>query len=77
LIDLSATKSFISSAAIKRIKVKVVEQDEFSFVEMASGAKQKVGGKVTGCVLNLGEFFTRVNLYVTILGSYDVMIGMD
>jgi hypothetical protein len=30
-----------------------VEQDEFNFVEMASGAKQKVGGKVTGCALNL------------------------
>ena len=44
---------------------------------MASEAKQEVGGKVTGCALNLGEFVTRVNLYVTILGSYDVVIGMD
>jgi hypothetical protein len=44
---------------------------------MASGAKQKVGGKVTGCALNLGEFFMRTNLYVMILGSYDVVIGMD
>jgi hypothetical protein len=44
---------------------------------MASRAKQKVGGKVTGCALNLGDFVTRTNLYVTILGSYDVVIGMD
>jgi hypothetical protein len=44
---------------------------------MASGAKQKVGGKVMGCTLNLGDFFTRANLYTTILGSYDVVIGMD
>jgi hypothetical protein len=44
---------------------------------MASGAKQKVGGKVTGCSLNLGEFVTRANLYVTILVFYDVVIGMD
>jgi hypothetical protein len=29
------------------IKARAVEQDEFSFMEMASGAKQKVGGKVT------------------------------
>jgi hypothetical protein len=77
LIDPGATESFISGAALKRIKVKAVEQDEFSFMEMASGAKQKVGGKVTGCALNLGEFVTRVNLYVMILGSYDVVIGMD
>ena len=44
---------------------------------MASGAKKKVGGKVTGCVLKLVEFFMRVNLYIMILGSYDVVIGMD
>ena len=31
---------------------------------MDLGAKQKVGGKVIGCALNLGEFVTRVNLYV-------------
>ena len=77
LIDPCATKSFISGATLKRIKVKVVDQDEFNFVEMASRAKQKVGGKVTGCALNLGEFVTRTNLYITILGFYDVVIGMD
>ena len=30
-----------------------------------------------GCALNLGDFVTRTNLYVTILGSYDVVISMD
>jgi hypothetical protein len=54
-----------------------VVQDEFSFIEMASEAKQKGGGRVTGGALNLGEFVTRVNWYVTILGSYEVVIGMD
>jgi hypothetical protein len=44
---------------------------------MASGAKQKVGGKVTDCSINLGDFVTKVDLYVTILGSYDIVIGMD
>jgi hypothetical protein len=77
LIDPGATESFISGVALKRIKVKAFEQDEFSFVEMASGAKQKVGGKVTGYILNLGEFVTRANMYITILGSYDVVIDMD
>ena len=36
LIDPRATESFISSAVPKRIKVKAVDQNEFSFVEMAS-----------------------------------------
>jgi hypothetical protein len=44
---------------------------------MALGAKQRVGGKVMGCTLNLGDFVTRANLYGTILGSCDVMISMD
>ena len=77
LIDPGATESFIYGAMLKRIKVKAVEQDEFSFIEMASGAKQKVGGRVTGYILNLGEFVTRANLDITILGSYDIVIGMD
>ena len=77
LIDLSATKRFISGAVLKRIKVKAVKQDEFSYVEMATGVKQKVGGKVMDCSLNLGDFVMKVNLYVTILGSYDVVISMD
>jgi hypothetical protein len=59
------------------VVLKVVVQDKYSFIERALEANQKVGGKVTGCDLNLGEFVTRVILYVTILGSYDVVIGMD
>jgi hypothetical protein len=30
-----------------------------------------------GYSLNLGESVTRANLYVMILGSYDVVISMD
>jgi hypothetical protein len=44
---------------------------------MASGAKKKVGGKVKDCNINLGDFVTSENLYVTILGSYDIVIRMD
>jgi hypothetical protein len=39
LIDPGATKSFIYGAALKRIKLKAVKQDEFRFVEMVSGDK--------------------------------------
>jgi tyrosine-protein phosphatase YwqE len=47
LIDPGAIEIFISSAVLKRIKVKAVEKDEFRYVEMELGEKQKVGGKVT------------------------------
>jgi hypothetical protein len=36
LIDPGATESFNSSASLKRIKEKEVEQDEFRIVEMSS-----------------------------------------
>jgi hypothetical protein len=42
LIDPSATNIFIFGVALKRIKVKAVELDEFIFVEMASGAKKRL-----------------------------------
>jgi CRISPR/Cas system-associated protein endoribonuclease Cas2 len=44
---------------------------------MTSGEKQKVGGKFTDYLINLGYFVTKANLYVIILGSYDIVIGMD
>jgi hypothetical protein len=76
LIDPRATNSFIYSDVLKRLKFKEVEQDEFRYAKMTSGAKQKVGGKVKDCNINLGDFITNVNLYVTVLGSYDIVIGM-
>jgi hypothetical protein len=77
LIDPDVTKRFISSAMLKRIKVKVVEQDEFRDIEMESRAKQKVGGNVMECSINSRDFVMKVDLYVMILGSYDIVIGMD
>jgi hypothetical protein len=77
LIDLGAIERFVSSAMLKRIKVKEFEQDEFRYIEMASGDKQKVGAKVMDCRINLGDFVTKVNIYVMILGSYDIMISLE
>jgi hypothetical protein len=44
---------------------------------MTSGAKQKVEGKVTVCSLKLGDFVKKVDIYIMILGSYGIVIGMD
>jgi hypothetical protein len=38
---------------------------------------KRLVGRLQGCILNLGDFVTRANLYVTTLGSYDVVISMD
>jgi hypothetical protein len=44
---------------------------------MASGAKHKVRGEVTGCLINLGDFANKSQPIITILGSYDIMISID
>jgi hypothetical protein len=43
---------------------------------MDSSAKQKVGGKVVDCHINLEYFEMKFDLYVMILGLYDIVIGM-
>jgi hypothetical protein len=41
------------------------------------GSQEKGWRKVMDCSLNLGYFFMKANLYVMILGSYDIIINMD
>jgi uncharacterized protein with GYD domain len=77
LIDPGAIESFISSVVLKRIKVKEVKKDDFRYVELASGAKEKFGGKIKDFIINFGEFVACVNLFLTTLGSYDMVIEMD
>jgi hypothetical protein len=62
LIDPGATERFISIATLKIIKVKEVEQDEIRYIEMASSSKQKVGERVMGCHINLGDFVMNSDL---------------
>jgi hypothetical protein len=52
-------------------------EDKFIYVEMASRAKKKVGGKVMDYNLNLRYLVGKANLYVMIIGSFDIIIGMD
>jgi hypothetical protein len=44
---------------------------------MASGEKQVVGPSVDNCIVDLGVYTTRLKVYVTALGAYDLIIGMD
>jgi hypothetical protein len=44
---------------------------------MDSGEKQVVGPSVDNCLVDLGVCTTRLKIYVTALGVYDLIIGMD
>ena len=44
---------------------------------MASGEKQAVGPSVDNCIVDLGVCTTRLKVYITALGTYDIIIEMD
>ena len=44
---------------------------------MASREKQAVGPSVDNCIVYLGVCTTKLNVYVTALRVYDLIIGMD
>jgi hypothetical protein len=77
LFDSGATYSFISPSALEKRGLAAYEHDEFKQVEMASREKQAVGPSVDNCIVDLGVCTTRFKVYVTTLGAYDLIIGMD
>jgi hypothetical protein len=77
LFDFGATDSFISPSALEKIGLAAYEHDDFKQVEMASGEKQAVGPSVDNCPVDLGVCTTKLKVYITALGTYDLIIGMD
>jgi hypothetical protein len=77
LFDSGATDSFISPSSLEKSGLAAYEHDEFKQVEMASREKQAVGPSVDNCIVDLGVSTTRLKVYITTLGGYDLIIGMD
>jgi hypothetical protein len=77
LFDSGAMDSFISPSALEKSGLAAYEHDDFKQVEMASGEKKTVGPSVNNCIVDLGVCATRLKVYVTALGAYDLIIGMD
>ena len=77
LFDSGATDSFISPSALEKSGLEAYEYDDFKQVEMASGEKQAVGPSVNNCIVDLEVCTIRLKVYVTALGMYDLIIGMD
>ena len=77
LFDSSATDSFISPSELGKSGLAAYDHDEFKQVEMASREKQVLGPTVDNCIVDLGVCTTRLNVYVTALGVYDLIIRMD
>ena len=72
-----ATDSFISPSALEKSGLASYEHGDFKQVEMDSGEKQSIGPSIDNCIVYLGVCTTRLKVYVTALGKYDLIIGMD
>jgi hypothetical protein len=77
LFDSGATDSFISPSSLEKSGFAAYEHDDFKQVKMASREKQAVGPSVDNCIVDLGVCTTRLKVYVTALGAYGLIIGMD
>ena len=77
LFDSGVKDSFISPCALEKCGLEAYEHDEFKQVEMDSREKQVVGPSIDNCLLDLGVCTTRLKVYITTLGMYDLIIGMD
>jgi hypothetical protein len=77
LFDSGAIDNFISPSALEKCGLATYEHDDFKQVEMDSGEKQAVGPSVDNCLVDLGVCTTKLKVYITALGTYDLIIGMD
>ena len=77
LINLGDSLSYVSSSLVEKIKLPVEKFAKSWLVQLAIGAKRRVIDFVKECTLFMNQFETYVKLNVLLLGSYDVLIGMD
>jgi hypothetical protein len=77
LFDSGVTDSFISPSALEKSRLVAYEHADFKQVDMALGKKKVVGPTVDNCIIDLGVCNTRLKVYVTALGAYELIIGMD
>ena len=77
LIDPGASLSFISPSIVEKCKLSLQKFEKSWLVQLATGTKRKVVNYVESCDLTMSQFETHVKLNVLLLGSYDVLIGID
>jgi hypothetical protein len=77
LIDPGSNLSYIAPRAVDKCKLQPQKKTKPWLVQLATGTKRKVVEVIPACQIMLGEFPTQATLNVLLLGSYDLLIGMD
>eukprot|EP00253_Pinus_taeda_P013617 PITA_13617 len=77
LIDPGATLSYVSPKVVERCKLQSTKFKNPWLVQLAMGAKRRVGAKIKDCSFTIAGQPVMADLNVLPLGSYDILIGMD
>ncbi|KAK1411706.1 hypothetical protein QVD17_38266 [Tagetes erecta] len=77
LFDTGADLSFVSKDFESLLNAKVDKLDKKYIIEIANGKKIIADSVYRGCTLCLGDQSFSIDLLPVILGSFDVVIGMD
>ncbi|GJR57133.1 putative reverse transcriptase domain-containing protein [Tanacetum coccineum] len=77
LFDSGAEKSFVSTAFTPFINNAPATLDTSYEVELADGKIVSTNTVLRGCTLDLYNHYFKINLLLTQLGSFDVIVGMD
>ena len=77
LFDFGASHSFIASSVVKELGLQVETLEEPLYVSSPLGMRARIGMICHGCELEItGTLFT-VDLRITDMSEFDVILGMD
>ena len=76
MIDPSSTHSYFTLRVVEICSFKKVKHRKSWLVQLATGTKRKVN-ELVECPLVMDGLITCVDLNVLLLGSYDILSGMD
>jgi hypothetical protein len=77
LIDLGSIHCYIYPKIVDRLHLEKRKLEKSSLVQLATGTKRRIHDMVRCCSISLNCVNTNVDLNIILLGSYDIIIGMD
>jgi hypothetical protein len=77
LIDPGDTSSYVSPGVVDSNKLKKIRHEKSWLVQLAIGTKRKAIDFIFYSEFSLGGQNTKIKLNILLLGSYDIIIGMD
>lgn len=75
LVDSGAEESFLDAQFVEDTKMRSLRKLQADVVQLANGSKQDSNRYIPHAKVNIGSYRDRINLHVTALRGYDVILG--